>query len=161
MKNGTNLMESLSRLDTLCTAGYAVALHISFTTPRFLFQTYSRDWMEIYSKKGLVLKDPTVLWGFSNVGVARWSNLEEIDDSKILPMAREFGLKYGFTFAVERDSSRSIASFARSDRDFSDKEVDEISDIIHQLHNTTIDIKDLSENALQQLKKLSVIYTRG
>ncbi len=76
-------------------------------------------------------------------------------------MAREFGLKFGFTFAVDDDSTRSISSFVRSDRDFSDKEVEEISEIALHLHDSTADIKDLSEDALKQLKKLSVIYTRG
>jgi len=161
MENGDNIIESVRRLDALCTAGYAIALHISFTTPRFLFQTYSREWMEIYSEKGLVLKDPTVLWGFSNSGVARWQDLEDIDDSGILPMAGDHGLKFGFTYAVDRDDSRSISSFARSDRDFINAEIDEISGIIDRLHTQTADIKDFSEKALQELKKLSVIYTRG
>lgn len=154
-------MNSLSRLDGFCTAGYAIALHISFTTPRFLFQTYNKDWMEIYSQEGLVLKDPTVLWGFSNTGVARWRDLEDIDDSKILPMAREFGLKYGFTYGIDQDSSRSIASFARSDRDFTDVEIETISAIALHLHNYTADITDPSADELSQLKKLSVNFTRG
>ena len=101
------------------------------------------------------------MWGFSNTGVARWHDLEDRDAHNILPMAREHGLNYGFTFAQEENSSRSISSFARSDRDFDDAEIAEISGIASNLHRQTADIKDLTENALQELKKLSVIYTRG
>jgi len=159
MKNSANIMGLLPRLDELCTAGYAIALHISYTTPRFLFQTYA--WMQMYSEKGLVLKDPTVLWGFSNTGVARWSNLEDIDHDGLLPLAREYGLKHGFTFAVDDDASKSITSFARKDRDFSDGEVSEISAIVLDLHQRTADVHEFSADELAFLKKLSVEFTRG
>jgi len=161
MKNSANIMGLLPRLDGLCTAGYAIALHISYTTPRFLFQTYAKDWMQVYSEKGLVLKDPTVLWGFSNTGVARWGDLEDIDHDGLLPLAREYGLKHGFTFAVDDTAGKSITSFARNDRDFSDDEVSEISEIVLDLHGRTADVDEFSADELALLKKLSVEFTRG
>ena len=148
-------------IDSHCTAGYAIALHISFTTPRFLFQTYNKDWMDVYSENGLVLKDPTVLWGFSNTGVKRWNDLKEMDVNQVLPLARKYGLKYGFTFAIHQDDSRSIGSFARTDRDFSDQEIESLAAIATDLHAHTEKIKKLSNEELTQLKTLSVNYTRG
>jgi len=161
MKNNTNITDSLTQLDELCSSGYAIALHISFTTPRFLFQSYSKDWMEVYSQEGLVLKDPTVLWGFSNTGFANWSDLKDIDDSGILPMAAKFGLKYGFTYSTDQNSSKTIASFARSDREFSDSEVAEISEISLNLHIHTANIEEFSAAEMGQLKAMSVQFTRG
>ncbi len=161
MEDNNIIMDSLARLDVLCTSGYAVALHIRFTTPRFLFQTYNKDWMEIYSEKGLVLQDPTVLWGFSNTGVARWQDLEELDDNGILPMAKTFGLNYGFTFAIDQNASKSITSFARHDRDFTDAEVEEITTIAQEMHDYTAKIDDLSADEMKKLKKFSIEFTRG
>ncbi len=115
----------------------------------------------MYSEKGLVLKDPTVLWGFSNTGVARWHELEDIDDTGLLALAREFGLVFGFTFAIDQKSGKSITSFARSDRDFSEEEISEISAIIQKLHEHTADAHEFSANEMAQLKKLSVEFTRG
>ncbi|MEE9388309.1 MAG: autoinducer binding domain-containing protein [Paracoccaceae bacterium] len=161
MENKPTITSSLARLDEICTAGYAIALHIEFTTPRFLFQTYSKDWMEMYSEKGLVLKDPTVLWGFSNTGIARWHDLEEIDDSGVLALAQKYGLKYGFTYAIDDNSSKSISSFARGDCDFADAELNEISDIVAYLHKQTSEIDEFSPHELRQLKSISVNFTRG
>jgi len=161
MENENEILKSLSRLDSLCASGYAIALHIRFTTPRFLFQTYSKEWMEMYSEKGFVLKDPTVLWGFSNTGAVKWSDLQEIDESGILPLAKEFGLNFGFTFAVDVNASRSIASFARDDREFDDTEIQEISEVIQRMHMLTSNIDGFSTNEVQQLKEMSVEFTHG
>jgi LuxR family transcriptional regulator len=57
----TEIRAVLSDLMTLAPTGYAAALHINFTTPAFLFQTYPTDWLAIYSQQGMVMKDPTVL----------------------------------------------------------------------------------------------------
>ena len=90
--------------------GYAAALHINFTTPDFLFQTYPADWLAIYSQKGFVMQDPTVLWGFENLGTVRWSDLTRNDHAGVMKEATKFGMKYGLTVAVEQGGSRSIAS---------------------------------------------------
>jgi len=161
MQKNLNIMKSLSRLDQLCSAGYAIALHISYTTPKFLFQTYNSNWMEIYSKQGLVLKDPTVLWGFENNGAVRWDALSDIDTAGVLTLARQFGIAHGFTFATDQNNSRSIASFARSDRESSKSEIEEISQIVRDLHDYTAEIDEFSPEELAQLKEMSVAFTRG
>lgn len=161
MQQNVNILASLSRLDKLCKSGYAIALHIRFTTPKFLFQTYDREWMKIYSEQGLVLKDPTVSWGFSNTGVMQWDRLVDIDESGVLEQAKQYGLKHGFTFAVDLDESKSIASFARHDRNFSKSEVAEISDIILGLHNYTAKLDGISPQKRDQLKEMSVEFTHG
>jgi len=161
MKSELKIMPSLAQLDALCSAGYAIALHIRYTTPKFLFQTYDKEWMKTYSEKGLVLKDPTVMWGFGNTGVARWNDLAELDEAGVLDMAKKYGLKHGFTFAIDQDTSKSIASFARSDREFSDAEVNEITGIVQELHDYTANIEKISPNEVEQLKNLSVDFTHG
>ena len=69
----------LHEIDRLSPAGFAVAMHIRFTRPTYLFQTYAKRWMDHYSAKGMVVHDPLVHWGLQNVGRIRWSELEAID----------------------------------------------------------------------------------
>ncbi|MGR3341835.1 MAG: autoinducer binding domain-containing protein [Paracoccaceae bacterium] len=154
-------MAAISRLDVLCPAGYAMALHIRYTTPKFLFQTYSSQWREEYSKKGLVLQDPTVSWGFENTGTINWRDLKESDEAGVLEQAKAYGIGHGFTLSLDRNNSKSITSFARGDRDFSAAEIEEISDIVTDLHNYTADIDEFSRVELVQLKQMSVEFTHG
>lgn len=119
----TEIRSVLSDLTHLAPTGYAAALHINFTTPDFLFQTYPADWLAIYSQQGLVMKDPTVLWGFENLGTVRWSDLADIDPAGVMRAATKFGMNYGVTVAVEQGGTRSIASLSRGDREFSGDEL--------------------------------------
>ena len=86
--------------------------------PTYLFQTYPKRWMDQYSGSGLLVQDPTVHWGMNNVGRVRWSDLEAIDSHGVLERAKDFGIMNGVTIAVLIAGSRSIASFARADRDY-------------------------------------------
>ncbi|MBI1492067.1 autoinducer binding domain-containing protein [Halocynthiibacter styelae] len=151
----------LRTLDDLCPAGYAIALHIRFTTPMFLFQTYSREWIDIYTRKGLVMQDPTVRWGFENNGTETWANLAGSDEAGVLTEAAEHGLKFGFVHALELQDSRSVASFARGDRDFTAEEVAAITGILVQLHELTRDTDALSDAEIAALKTLSITLTHA
>ena len=161
MDGPPNIMAAISRLDALCPAGYAMALHIRYTTPKFLFQTYDSQWREEYSKKGLVLQDPTVRWGFANTGTINWRDLKESDQARVLEQARAYGIEHGFTLSLERNNSKSITSFARGDREFSAAEIKEISEIVSELHSYTADIDEFSSVELAQLKQMSVDFTHG
>jgi LuxR family transcriptional regulator len=101
-------------LKTIATAGFAPAFHVRFTTPTFLFQTYPKDWLDYYSQNGLVMSDPTVMWGFENTGAVDWAALQANDSAGVLAKAAEYGLKHGATYATEIDGSHSIGTFART-----------------------------------------------
>lgn len=140
-------------------AGYAVALHIKFTTPTFLFQTYTKDWLDYYSQNGLVMSDPTVLWGFENIGQAKWWDLAAQDHAGVMKKAAEYGLKYGLTCACETGSSRSIGSFAHSDHDFTEKQAAILSAKLDQLHAATADLKTLAPETAEALRMLTINVT--
>ena len=57
------ISEVLGELNTLAPAGYAIGLQITYTTPKFMFQSYSIDWLNYYSQNGLLMMDPTLGWG--------------------------------------------------------------------------------------------------
>ena len=161
MDKRASIASELAALDPLCPAGFAIALHIKFTAPTFLFQTYPARWREIYTEKGLVLHDPTVKWGMKHTGLVNWRDLVDEDEANVLRMAREYGLLYGFTLAIVVDGSRSLASFARTDRDFLDVEIDRIRDHLTALHDETAGLEDLSREDRDALRRMSVHLTHG
>ncbi len=151
----------LERITKRSPSGFAIGLHITFSTPKYLFQSYDRKWIEIYSKRGLILRDPTVRWGFGNTGTIRWSTLAEQDEEGVLKLAAEHGLKYGVTVGLDCDNSRTIASFARPDREFTDAEIDDSFNDLIELHKATQGTESLSPEVHEVLKRMSVILTHG
>tara|TARA_R110002096_G_scaffold275928_1_gene469649 strand:+ start:836 stop:1321 length:486 start_codon:yes stop_codon:yes gene_type:complete len=145
-------------MDT-ATAGFALAFHVRFTTPSFLFQTYPKDWLDYYSQNGLVMSDPTVAWGFENTGAIGWSDLTASDSAGVLAKAAEFGLKHGATCATGSDESRSIGSFARADRDFTDAERAMCMEKLEILHAATSKMRALSPETAAALRTMSVQFT--
>ncbi len=138
-------------------SGYAMGLHIQFTTPAYFFQSYPQEWLEYYSKSGLLVQDPTVSWCFENTGVCRWSDLD--DPAGVLPQAAEYGMKYGALYATNSGGSHSMSGFARPDREFTDEEIAELVERFEAMHLATIDKEALSASTVEQLKKMSIIVT--
>jgi LuxR family transcriptional regulator len=159
MSNRASIAALLKELDHRSPAGFAIALHIRFTTPTYLFQTYPKRWMDYYSAAGLVMHDPTVHWGLHNLGHIRWGDLERIDPNGVLEKAKDFGIMSGVAISVLADQSRSIASFARADRDYEDAEMEELEDLLLSLHHETVQIDQLSARDRRALTELSVKLT--
>lgn len=151
----------LKQVSESCPEGFAAALHIKFTSSRYLLQSYRRDWIDYYSKHALLLRDPTVRWGFEHTGTIRWSALTAEDTTGVMEKAAEYGLVFGFTAALDEGGSRSVASFARADREFSDIEVGRITGLLHRLHDETLAAETLSPDLDAALKRLSISLTRG
>jgi LuxR family transcriptional regulator len=149
----------LHDLDQRSPAGCAIGLHIRFTTPRYMFQSYPKRWMDEYSGSGLLVQDPTVHWGMSNVGWVRWCDLEPIDSHGVLERARDYGIMNGVTIALFIDGSRSIASFARSDRDYEALEIANLELVFSGLHRATASLEALTDDDQLALKDLSVRLT--
>lgn len=126
-------------------AGYAIALHINFTAPTLLFQTYPVAWITHYEESGFILNDPVVMWGFEHQGTCRWSDMADLDTKGVLSAAKAFGMNYGFVVSINANQKKSIGGFARSDRDFSDAEIDEIHDILRLIHKEDVSRIMISE----------------
>ena len=149
----------LHDLDERSPAGCAIGLHIRFTTPRYMFQSYPKRWMDRYSALGLLVLDPTVHWGMNNVGWVRWRDLEAIDSHGVLERAKDYGIMNGVTVSLLVDGSRSIASFARSDRDYDASEIAELKVVFADLHEATANVEALTDADRLALKDLSVGLT--
>lgn len=159
MKVQTEIVRSVEMLKALAPTGYAMAFHVRFTTPTFLFQTYPKSWIDIYSQRGYLMSDPTVLWAFSNTGRIRWSELAAGDASGMLAESAAQGMRYGFTLATDRGGSQSLGSFTRGDREFTTAEMDEIEAIFLHLHAMTLDLREFAPETHESLKQMSVTYT--
>lgn len=125
-----------------------------------MFQSYPRSWSDRYRRKGYLMFDPTVHWGLENQGWIRWTELAELDADGILAEAAEHGLHYGMTVTVLARGSRSIASFSRGDRDYTDGEATDIHGQMDELHDLTLHTHSLPPELHDLLRRLSIILTQ-
>lgn len=142
----------LRKLDALAPAGYFLGLHIRFTSPLMMFQTYNQAWIDHYTNNGYVLRDPMTAWGFCTTGSTRWSNKKIPDPFGIFKEAKEFGLRFGVTISCGPISSRTIGSVARADREFTDAEIEVLSDLVKRLHDMTEPPQRLTRAQIEALK---------
>ena len=142
----------LHRLSLMAPNGFFFALHIRFALPLLHHQTYDEAWIERYTAQAFALRDPIIAWGFSTTGNARWSEIAIPDPFNILGQAKEFGMNYGFSVACGPIQSRTIASAARSDREFTDEEMESFSAIIRNLHDITEPPSSLTKAQVDALR---------
>ncbi len=124
----------LARLRRLAPQGFALGLHIRFASAHVMVQTYDPAWIELYTSRGYMMCDPLVSWGFSTTGTARWSALNHPDPHNVLGQASAYGLNYGVAVSCGPTTSRSVGGFARSDREFTDQEINLIEQTVVLLH---------------------------
>jgi LuxR family transcriptional regulator len=149
----------LHELDERSPSGFAIALHVRFTRPTYLFQTYAKPWMDRYSAAGMVMHDPVVRWGLQNTGHRLWSELSEIDTVGVFEQAKDFGIMNGVAIGIVGGESRSLGGFGRADRDFDAEEIRELEYLLSQLHVATEGLGHLSERDQRALVELSVRLT--
>ncbi len=142
----------LQNLARISTAGYFIGLHIRFTSPLFTFQTYDQRWIDHYTENGYVLRDPMTAWGFSRTGWIRWSDPALMDPFGLFMEAAGYGLNFGITIACGPIKSRTIASFARSDREFGEEEIVKIERTVLRLHDLSEPPEALTEAQIEALR---------
>jgi LuxR family transcriptional regulator, quorum-sensing system regulator SdiA len=152
MAGRQNFDAEFLHLGHLASAGFFIGLHIRFTSPLFTFQTYDQRWIDHYTENGYVLRDPMTAWGFSRTGSIRWSDPALLDPFGLFKEAATYGLNYGCTIACGPIKSRSIASFARSDREFADEEIASIETAVLRLHELTEPPESLTDAQVEALK---------
>ena len=142
----------LHKLSLLAPAGYYIGLHIRFAAPLMQFSNYNQAWMDHYTEKAYALRDPTIAWGFSTEGASRWRDINIPDPFGVFDEAKTFGLVFGLSVSCGPVSSRTIASFARADREFEDSEIEEISCIVRRLHDITEPPESLTKAQIEALR---------
>lgn len=140
-------------------SGFAIALHVRFTTPTYLFLTYPQEWRDIYSSEGYVMSDPTVGWGLTHSGSVTWEQLAKDDPAGMLARAKEFGMNFGVCIATDEGDSQSLCSFTRPDRNFDEDEVSHLTEGFLALHRMTADLSSLSPETSTALQRMSMAVT--
>lgn len=153
--NFDNLDLGLSRLNKLAPGGYALGFHIRFASAHIMIQTYDAKWIEVYTRNGYMLCDPIVSWGFGSEGAVRWSELNHPDPHGILEKAASFGLTYGVAVSTGEISSRTIGGLARSDREFTDLEIEQICDTVRLLHKESTPPESLTDAQRMALRMIA------
>ena len=159
MSNRASIAALLHDFDRRSPSGFAIALHITFSAPRYMFQTYAQRWLDRYNAGGLLLRDPVVQWGMQNLGRRRWSELESLDKEHVFDEARNFGLMNGAAISVFDGGTRSIGGFARADREYEDLELTEMETLLLGLHHETTTMDALSDEDREALTALSIRLT--
>lgn len=147
--------QKLGELRTLCDTGFALAIHIRYTRPTLLFQTYERAWADTYSEKGYMLSDPVVHWGLTNTGWVEWASLTDRDPQGVIADAVAHGLTNGWTYAVGPVSSRTIAGLTRSGPAFSAAERGVIGAMIDDIHAETDGFEAFPQVQQDKLRNLT------
>ena len=122
-------------MGALAPQGFFYALHIRFALPLLHHQTYPQGWADRYTEEAYALRDPIIAWGFSRTGTTRWSEIDLLDPLNILGQAKAYGMHYGLAVSIGPMKSRTIASAARADREFTSPEIAAFAALVVDLHN--------------------------
>ena len=121
-----NFDRELTRLRQIAPAGFFLGFGVTFRGPEHLHNEYPEGWPDLYQRKQYYVADPVLIWTFTNEGYRRWSELRMPDVRGVMRHAAKFGLVHGATFSRASRGRRSFLSLARSDREITDAELEEI-----------------------------------
>lgn len=144
--------------DGLATAGYHLALRVGFAFPEYQRNSLPQEWVEIYTKDGMMLFDPVIRWIYDNSGHTRWSAISDRDERKVLTTAESFGLRYGAAISVmshDVPGLRSFGSFARHDREFTGCELEFLNGAVGELHQALAPTRLLTKAETDALEMLA------
>lgn len=122
------------RISEIAPAGWIFAHRYSWGGPQVIHSRFPEEWKRIYSQNQYHSADPIIFWisrpQLSGMATKRWSKIPKIGDPRrVMAHAAVFGLKFGMSSSrtTEYIGERSFISACRSDREFSDDEMDIIN----------------------------------
>lgn len=143
------------RLAKMAPTGFFFALHIRFALPLVSIATYPQAWTDRYTEQAYALRDPIIAWGFSTTGSGRWSEIRFPDPYDILGQAKAYNMVFGLAVSTGPIKSRTIASAARDDREFTDGEIAEFAAVITRLHDVTEMPTSLTDAQVEALRLIA------
>lgn len=150
----TQIAGQLAQLVALCDTGFALAVHIRFTSPALLYRTYAPDWIAYYSERGFVMHDPVVRRGLMQTGTVLWDDLADEDPAGVISAAAAHGLINGWNYAVGPATSRTLCGFTRSGAAFSAAQMDQGRAIVDRIHALTEGIEHFPAADIAALRAL-------
>ncbi len=138
----------------LANAGFYIAYRVEFLLPEFEYNSLPRPWVHKYTQQGLMMLDPVMRWIYGNSGRIRWSEIDIADTSGVLKRAAEYGLAYGAAIALKDKTEtglRSFGNFARSDREFTSDEINDLARRLELLFGDLAAPVDITEAEIEAL----------
>ncbi len=155
----------------LAPAGHYLALRVGFAFPLEEINALPAAWVEYYTAKRFMMADPVIRWSYNNTGATRWSEISLDDPRGVFDEARRFGLNFGAAISYYDDNAqgqRSFGSFARSDREYTRAEIDELYLELKRLHefkappqNLTLAEKEALSMVRDGLRLKQIAYELG
>jgi len=112
-------------------------------------------WVDLYIAQGYAMSDPVLIWSMLNSGAMRWSDIPVQDFNGVLEKAKVFGLNFGVVVSQIQDGRFSILSVARSDREYSQSEIDQVKRLLAEALSEQDDALTLKPKELEVLWALS------
>ena len=152
----TGLVDT-ERLGQLAPAGHYIALRIGFAFPLEEYNHLPKAWIDIYTSERLILDDSAIRWAYANEGATRWSALE--DPHGVFAKARQLRLRYGAVAAVaDVGGARSYGIYLREDREFSDRELAVIVEMLGKMHSDAAPPSNLTQAEIEVLRMVKNGY---
>ncbi len=152
---GKAIDSAFQELDILAPAGYAAGLKLRFSGPALVRETYPAKWKEHYAESLMAYWDPVVVWALANTGHIRWCDLKIPDPMGVFKQAREFDINFGVVISTGKISKRSMLGMARSDREFTDEEIEQATEIFIKIHDLVTERKTLTFNQAEALRLIA------
>lgn len=128
MQPDVTLLERISKL------GITIGMNVTLRGPEYYYSSYPQGFQDDYTRKNYIFLDPMVAWAMTHLGWKRWSAVSKLESmAPVFKAAKSYGLTYGATLAISTNDKRSMASLARSDREFEDGELDLAASILERL----------------------------
>jgi LuxR family transcriptional regulator, quorum-sensing system regulator SdiA len=141
-------------MKTLAPAGYYLAIRVGFAFPLVEQNHLPEGWVKEYTASGLLMHDPAMAWAYRNTGVTRLKDLGENDTQGVLELAKNYGLNFGAVASCsepDQSGQRSFGFFFRSDRDYSEGELERLHASLAASHIAHARPKNLTNAELETL----------
>lgn len=152
------LSGDIEHIYEIAPAGFHISLRLRYGVPISSVNNYPKIWVDKYNELGLLLYDPCIRWAFSNVGKCRWSSLNKCDSHNVLKLATQYDLKYGVVVSHKSDNPqelKSIATFARNDREFEERELSYLERCVQRFHKDCEEPKKVTKAEIEVLELLA------
>lgn len=147
----------ISDIKNLAPAGFRVVRNAAITDTIIDFvDGHPEEWAKVYTDGGFVMGDPVFLWSALKRGVIRWSEIEIADFHGVLEKAKEYGLNFGVVASRLENGRISLLSVARSDREYTDAEVDLCNNLLERALSeaeSLVTLKPLERDVLVALSQ--------
>lgn len=161
-----NHVELAARLGEIAPSGYTIALNLHHVTAEFFHSTYPSAWLSAYQSRRYLVIDPAIVWISLNTGSARWSELHTVAPTPLVTRLFSESAKHGLIFGAVSSArgqggtgAKSYLTAARSDRELTDPELEELEKILESLSGAMDGQSRLSHVERDALRCLSEGYS--